>query len=400
MAEDSNKAATKLAHLGRDPSRFAGAVNPPPFRMSTVLAPDFATYTRPGRKFEPNETVYGRYGTPGHHALENLLTELEQGTDTVLLPSGLSAITTALFTVLDSGDEVLVSDSVYGPTRQFCDTVLSRMNITATYVSPTLDAATLRDRVGQATKAIFLESPGSMTFEIQDVPGLTQAAHQAGLAVLMDNTWATPLYFRPLEHGVDISIQAGTKYLVGHADAMIGSVTASEAWAKRLRETAYQLGNIAGSEETYLALRGARTLDVRLPRHWETGVMVAKWLETRPEVAEVRHPALHAHPQHTLWARDFDGASGLFAFVLHGHYSREALATMVDDLQLFGLGSSWGGFESLIVPGFPPPKRSASSLPSAGTIVRLHVGLEDPDDLIRDLGGALERLRATPADNA
>jgi cystathionine beta-lyase len=394
MADHKPKSATKLAHLGRDPQRFAGAVNPPPFRMSTVLAPDFETYTRPGRKFEREETVYGRYGTPTHDALENLLSELEGGADTMLLPAGLSAITTALFAVLQSGDELLMTDSAYGPTRQFCDKVLSKLGITTTYIPPTLTGEALAGYIGPATRALFLESPGSMTFEVQDVPGLAAAAKARGLTVLMDNTWATPLYFRPLAHGVDMSIQAGTKYIVGHADAMIGSVTSNEAWARTLRETAYYLGNSAGSEETYLALRGVRTLDVRLPRHWENGVLVARWLQSRPEVAEALHPALQSHPQHKLWARDFDGASGLFAFVLNKPYGKAALAALVDGLEYFGIGSSWGGFESLIVPGFPPPTRTASKLPEAGPLVRLHVGLEDPDDLIRDLGAGLDRLAA------
>jgi cystathionine beta-lyase len=372
-------------------------VNPPPFRVSTVLAPDFETYTRPGRKYDAGETVYGRFGTPTHHALQDLLTDLEGGADTVLLPAGLSAITTALFAVLQSGDEILVTDSVYGPTRGFCDTVLMRMGITTTYVPPTLDAEGLSQRIGPATRALFLESPGSMTFEVQDVAALGAAAHAHDLTVMMDNTWATPRYFRPLEHGVDLSIQAGTKYVVGHADAMIGAVTSTAAWARDVRETAYHLGNISGSEETYLALRGVRTLDVRLPRHWENGVLVAKWLETRPEVAAVLHPALPSHPQHKLWARDFEGATGLFSFVLDKPYGKAALAALVDDLRYFGLGSSWGGFESLIVPGFPPPKRSVSDLPGPGPIVRLHVGLEDPDDLIADLAAGLDRLSAVGA---
>jgi len=392
MAKDTPSTATRLVHRGRNPARYAGAVNPPPFRMSTVLAPDFETFTRPNRRFEPDETVYGRFGTPTHHELEGMLVDLEGGADAVLLPAGLAAITTALFTVLTSGDELLMTDSVYGPTRQFCDTVLARMGVTTTYIPPTLTADALAARVGPATKALFLESPGSMSFELQDVPALAEAAKARGLSVLMDNTWATPLYFRPLEHGVDLSIQAGTKYIVGHADAMLGAVIANDAWAHALRFTAYQLGNIAGSEETYLALRGIRTLDVRLPRHWESSVLVAKWLETRPEVAQVLHPALPSHPQHAIWARDFAGASGLFAFVLKQPQDKAGLAAMVDDLAYFGLGSSWGGFESLIVPGYPAPGRSVAELPGPGPLVRLHIGLEDPDDLIADLGAGLDRL--------
>ena len=392
MVEHPPSSSTRLVHGGRDPERYAGAVNPPPFRMSTALAPDFETFTRPNRKFEPDATTYGRFGTPTHRELEKLLTELEGGTDTVLLPAGLWAITTALFAVLESGDELLMTDSVYGPTRYFCETMLARMGIRTTYVAPTLAPDELAAKVGPATKALFLESPGSMSFEVQDVPALTGAAHAHGLTVLMDNTWATPLYFKPLAHGVDLSIQAGTKYIVGHADAMLGAVTAGEAWARPLRETMYQMGNIAGSEETYLGLRGIRTLDLRLPKHWESSVLVAKWLETRPEVAQVLHPALPSHPQHAIWARDFAGASGLFGFVLAEPQDKAGLAAMVDNLTYFGLGSSWGGFESLIVPGYPAPGRSVSTLPGPGPLVRLHIGLEDPDDLIADLGAGLDRL--------
>jgi len=397
MADPPPKPQTRLVHSGRDPERFHGAVNPPAYRVSTVLAPDFATYTKPGRKFEAGATVYGRYGTPTHHALEDMLTELEGGTDTMLLPAGLSAITTALFAVLESGDELLMTDAAYGPTRQFCDKVLARMGVTTTYVPPTLTADDLTGFIGDRTRALFLESPGSMSFELQDVPNLAATARAHGLTVLMDNTWATPLYFRPLEHGVDMAIEAGTKYIVGHADAMLGSVTSTAAWAHRVRETAYDIGNISGSEETYLALRGIRTLSARLPRHWENGVLVAKWLENRAEVAQVLHPGLPSHPQHHIWTRDFDGASGLFAFVLDKPYGQDALAALVDDLAYVGLGSSWGGFESLIVPGYPAPKRSVSALPGSGPLVRLHIGLEDPDDLIRDLAAGLDRLRAVGA---
>jgi len=394
MAQRPRRPATRLAHKGRDPQRFAGAVNPPPFRMSTALAPDLATYETPGRKFQSGETVYGRYGTPTHHALADLLTDLEGGADTVLLPAGLSAITTALMTVLKAGDHLLVSDSVYGPTRAFCDTVLKRFGVATTYLDPTLDPAGLESLCRPETRALFLESPGSMTFEVQDVPGLAAAAHARDLAVLMDNTWATPLYFRPLEHGVDITIHAGTKYLVGHADAMLGTATANDAWARPLRETFYELGAISGSEETYLALRGLRTLDVRLPRHWESGVMVARWLEQRPEVAQVLHPALPSHPQHRLWMRDFEGASGLFAFVLAEGYSHAALAAMLDGLALFGIGSSWGGYESLMIAGNPSPRRAASPLPGPGWLLRVHVGLEAAEDLLADLDAGFDRLNA------
>ncbi len=393
MTGKTRKPATRLAHLGSDPARFAGAVNPPVFRASTILAPDLATYETDNRqRFEQGETVYGRFGTPTHRALEQALTELEGGADTLLYPSGLSAVVTALMTVLNSGDHLLMVDSVYGPTRKVCEGTLKRMGIATTYYDPTTSTEALKTLIRPETKAIFLESPGSMTFEMQDVPGLTATAKAAGLTVLMDNTWATPLHFQPLRHGVDLSIQAATKYIVGHADAMLGAVTANADWAKPLRATTYELGVCPGPDDAYLGLRGLRTMQVRLARHAETSLALARWLEQRPEVDRVLHPALPGAPGHAIWARDFTGSCGLFGVVLSRAYPRRAVGAMLDGLELFGIGSSWGGFESLAIACYPQSQRTVSRWEAPGPLLRLHAGLEDSGDLIADLDAGFQRL--------
>ena len=386
---------TKLGHLGRDPQRFDGAVNPPVYHVSTVVAPDLDTYEAGGRRrYEHGEMVYGRYGTPTHHALEAALTELEGAADTVTLSSGLAAITCALFTVVQAGDHVLVTDSAYGPTRGLCIGLLQRMGVSTTFYDPGIEADGLAELIRPETRALVLESPGSMTFEVQDVPALAQCAKAAGLCVLMDNTWATPLFFRPLDHGVDLSIQAATKYIVGHADAMLGAVSATEPWARRLRSTAYELGISAGPDDVYLGLRGLRTLSVRLRQHWTNALTVAEWLRERPEVDRVLYPALPDNPGHALWQRDFAGASGLFGVVLAEPYSRDAVAAMLDGMSLFGIGSSWGGYESLMIACYPENARTATSWSTPGPLLRLHIGLEDPRDLIADLDAGFARLTA------
>jgi cystathionine beta-lyase len=400
MTQKSRKAATKLGHLGRDPQRFDGVVNPPVYHASTVIAPDTASFKAGGkRRFQPGETVYGRFGTPTHHALQDALSELEGGADTLLMPSGLQAIVTALLTVLKAGDHALIADTVYAPTRACCDGFLAGLGIYVTYYDPGIDADGLAALIRPETKALYLESPGSSTFELQDVPALAMTARAHGLAVLMDNTWATPLLFRPLEHGVDLSIQAATKYVVGHADAMLGAVTANADWAPALRRTTFQLGACVGPDDAYLGLRGLRTMDVRLQRHQATGLELARWLEAREEVAQVLHPALESHPQHALWRRDFDGASGLFSIVLAEPWSEAAVAAMLDGFELFGLGASWGGFESLAIPTDPAPIRTATAWQAPGPTIRLHAGLEDPDDLIADLAAGFERLQTAGRDH-
>jgi cystathionine beta-lyase len=381
------KAETRLAHAGREPSRFHGFVNTPIYRGSTVLFPTLASLESNAQDF-----TYGRLGTPTVKALEEAIAELEGGARTLLAPSGLSAIATALLAFVVAGDEVLVSDSVYRPTRRFCDHVLKRLGVKTTFYDPLIGAG-IKKLLGDKTKVVFAESPGSQTFEVQDIPAIAKAAHEAGAVLIMDNTWATPLYFAPFRHGVDVSIQAATKYIVGHADAMLGAITASEKTERAVEKTYEDLGLCPGPEDAYLGLRGLRTLGVRLARHQQSALELARWLKARPEVDRVLHPGLPSDPGHALWARDFTGASGLFAFILKPT-SHAALAAMLDGLSLFGMGYSWGGFESLILPFDPRDYRTATTWAAAGPAIRLHVGLEDVEDLKADLEAGFARLAA------
>jgi len=374
---------TKVVEAGRQPSLHAGAVNTPVYRVSTVLFPDLASM-----RSEAMPYTYGRRGTPTTRALEEALCGLEGGARTVLTPSGLSACALAILTACGAGDHILVTDSVYAPTRVFCQRLGKRCGISASYFEPRIG----REIAGQfrpETKAVFLESPGSLTFEVQDVPAIAAVAHERGAAVILDNTWATPLYFDALSHGVDLSVQAVTKYIGGHSDVLMGAVTANAAHKDRLVETHGTLGLCSSGDEAYLAMRGLRTLAVRLKRHQESATEIAAWLKTRPEVARVIYPPLHDDAGHALWKRDFTGACGLFSIVLKP-VPDLAIAAMVDGLKHFGLGYSWGGFESLIVPAhfhrsFPPKLE--------GPMLRLHIGLEDVEDLKADLAAGFERLR-------
>lgn len=379
------KYATRLSHAGRDPARFHGFVNTPIYRGSTVLYPTLDTLLA-----DDQEYSYGRLGTPTVTALQEALAELEGGHATVLTPSGLSAITTAILSFVSSGDHVLVTDSVYRPTRRFCDTVLKRLGVSTTYYDPEIGGG-ISELLTDRTKLVFTESPGSQTFEVQDIPAIAEAAHAAGAEVIMDNTWATPLYFRPFDHGVDVVVHAATKYLVGHADAMLGVITTSESATGPVAKTHDILGLCPGPEDVYLGLRGLRTLEVRLQRHQETALVLADWLAQRPEVSKVIHPARPDHPGHALWQRDFTGSSGLFAVVLKPA-SHDALAAMLDGLDLFGMGYSWGGYESLILPFDPSTYRTATRWQVEDPSLRLHVGLEDIDDLKADLDAGFARL--------
>ena len=384
---------TKAVHAGRHPESFEGAVNPPVFHASTILAGSLAEWEQKkvDRAMDAPGTYYGRLGTPTTRALEEALSTLEGGHRTVLLPSGLAACGVALLAFAEHGAHVLVPDSVYGPTRIFATRFLKRFGVEATFYDP-LVAAGIADLLRPNTKVIYLESPGSLTFEVQDVRAICEIARRRGIATMMDNTWATPLYFKPLAHGVDLSIQAATKYVVGHSDAMLGVVTVTkEAWPK-LRSAYFELGQCAGPDDVYLAQRGLRTMAVRLKRHWQTGVRLAEWIAAQPEVERVLHPALPADPGHALWKRDFAGASGLFGVQLKP-VQRTAFAAFVDGLELFGLGASWGGYESLIMPTHPEELRSATKWPYPGPAFRIHAGLEDPDDLLADLTAGFARLR-------
>lgn len=379
------KHATRLSHAGRDPARFHGFVNTPIYRGSTVLYPTLDTLLA-----DDQEYSYGRLGTPTVRALQEALAELEGGHATLLTPSGLSAIATAIQSFVSSGDHILVSDSVYRPTRRFCDTVLKRLGVTTTYYDPVIGGG-ITELLTERTKLVFTESPGSQTFEVQDIPAIAAAAHDAGAEVILDNTWATPLFFRPFDHGVDVVVHAATKYIVGHADAMLGVITTSESATAPVAKTHDILGLCPGPEDVYLGLRGLRTMQVRLQRHQESALALADWLAQRPEVAQVIHPARPDHPGHALWKRDFIGSSGLFAIVLHPA-SHKALAAMLDELELFGMGYSWGGYESLILPFDPTTYRTATKWQVEGPALRLHVGLEDIEDLKADLDAGFARL--------
>jgi cystathionine beta-lyase len=374
---------TKLIEVGRQPSLHAGAVNTPVYRVSTVLFPDVESMFDGSQPY-----TYGRRGTPTTRALEDAFCALEGGARTVLTPSGLSACVLAILTVCGAGDHLLVTDSVYGTTRVSCQRLAKRLGITTTFFSPTAGAM-IKELFRPETKAVFLESPGSITFEVQDVPAIAAVAHDKGIAVIFDNTWATPLYFDALGHGVDLSVQSATKYVGGHADLLMGAVTANAAYEERLVHAHGDLGLCASGDDAFLTLRGLRTLGVRLKRHQESATELAIWLKGRPEVARVLYPPLHDDPGHALWKRDFTGACGLFSIVLRDA-SDEAVAAMLNGMKHFSLGYSWGGFESLALPA-----HYHRSFPKKfeGPLIRLHIGLENVDDLKADLAAGFKRLR-------
>ncbi len=371
---------THVVTGGRDPQSHHGFVNPPVYHASTVLYPSAEDFVAHRARYQ-----YGRRGTPTTEALELAVQELEgpNCAGVALLPSGLAAISTALLSVVHAGDHLLVTDSAYGPTRNYCDKVLQRFGVSTTYYDPGIGseiAALLRPN----TRAVYLETPGSLSFEMQDVTAIAEAAHAKGAIVLTDNTWASPLYYRPLDFGVDLSIQAGTKYIGGHSDVMLGTVSANSAHLASLRETVRLSGLCVGPDDVFLGLRGFRTLAVRLDRHYKSGLAVARWLEQRPEVLRMLHPAMPSHPGHALWKRDFSGASGLFSMVLKP-VPQKAVYAFLDTLELFGIGASWGGYESLAIPFDCAPVRTATRWEPGGPTVRFHIGLEAVEDLLGDL---------------
>ena len=374
------KTDTRLVTSGRDPQAYHGFVNPPVYHASTLLYPTAEDQVAHRARYN-----YGRRGTPTSEALENALREIEgDGCAGVsLLPSGLAAISAALLATARAGDHVLVPDSVYRPTRNFCNGVFRRFGVETTYYDPLIGADIAR-LFKPKTRVVFVEAPGSQSFEMQDIPAIAKIAHEQNAVVLMDNTWATPLYFRAFEKGVDLSIQAGTKYIGGHSDIMFGCVSANAATLPALKDTVYSMGFCVGPDDMYLALRGLRTLGVRLDRHFQSGLRVARWLEQRPEVLRVMHPALERDPGHKIWKRDFTGACGLFSVVFKPT-SEQSVHAFLNELALFGLGYSWGGFESLAILFDCTEYRTATKWAPGGPTVRLHIGLEDPDDLMADL---------------
>ncbi len=374
--------STRLLHAGRDRSLTGPFVNPPVIHASTVLFPTVDDMEQRRQRY-----VYGRRGTPTSDALEAALNELEGSEGTVLCPSGLAAASVALLSCLSAGDRLLVTDSVYGPVRQFVDHTLKRLGIEAAYFDPTIGAG-IEPLFTPNTRAVYLESPGSLTFEMQDVPAIAAIAHRHNATVLFDNTWATPLYFRALDNGVDLSVIAGTKYLGGHADVMIGTVAARGEALKNLKQLYGDMGLYVGPDDMYLTLRGIRTLAIRLEQHAHSAMTIATWLQQRPEVTRVLYPPLPSDPGHALWKRDMTGASGLFG-VIFGGWSVEQAKRFVDHLELFGIGASWGGFESLATLPHLTGIRSARPWQAEGPLVRLHIGLEDPADLMADLEAGL-----------
>mgnify|MGYP001217581925 FL=1 len=376
-------------HLGEGKG---GVVNTPVWRASTILYDDVAALRAGVRSNEDGKLFYGRRGTPTQWSLADALTEMEpEAAGTMLFPSGVAATATALLSVL--GDELLMVDSAYDPTRGICEGLLKRFGVTTQYYDPLIGAG-IEALVTARTRAIFLESPGSLTFEVQDVPAIVAVAKAHNLVTLIDNTWATSLLFPALSFGVDLSILACTKYIVGHSDVMAGSVTANAAHFPALRNTSQQLGQVMSPDDAWLAARGLRTLDVRMERHQASALKIAHWLAEQPEVARVLHPALPGCPGHEHWKRDFKGASGLFSFILNGG-NEASRAALIDGLAHFGIGYSWGGYESLALPVDPEKYRSVTKWEAEGPVVRLQIGLEDVDDLIEDLRAGLARFVAT-----
>ena len=394
--DDDLRPATRLVQGGRRPEwtgdpRLGGSiVNPPVWRASTILYDTVADLKARGHATH-DKLYYGRRGTPTVWALADALTALEPGAEgTLLYPSGVAANSAGLLALLSPGDHLLMVDSAYEPTRAFCNGMLARMGVRTSFYDPLVGAG-VAELIEPETRLIFLESPGSLTFEVQDIPAITAIARERGVLTMLDNSWATPLLFPALAHGVDVAMMSLTKYAGGHSDAMMGSLTATKAVWSRLRQAAYQLGQAVSPDDCALMLRGLRTLDVRMARHGENGLAVANWLAGRAEVGRVLHPALPGDRGHALWTRDFKGTSGLFGFTLKGA-DDAARTRFVDALAHFGIGFSWGGYESLVVPADPAAIRTATRWTDPDPLVRLSIGLEDPADLIADLERGLAAL--------
>ena len=389
------KQDTLITTVGRDPEKNHGIVNPPVYHASTIVSPTLAEFReKRTRRWELDNFTYGRQGTPTHQSLEVATAALLGGDRSVCMGSGLAAINAAMLAFLQSGDHVLMVDTVYGPARSFCDKFLARFGVETTYYDPTIGTG-IKDHIQDNTKIVYTESPGSLTFELQDIRAISNEAHKRDCIVIIDDTWSSGVFFKPFEHGVDVSVIAGTKYIVGHSDVMMGMITTTEEYWQQVRQSASALGANSGPDDGYLALRGMRTIGVRMRQHHENGLKLAQWLEQRPEVDRVLHPGLPSNPYHELWKRDFTGACGLFGVVLKP-YEEKALAAMLDGLKLYGMGSSWGGFESLILLTNPASTRTVAKeqWENDGPTLRIHAGLEDPDDLIDDLEKGFKRLNA------
>lgn len=379
---------TLLTHAGSKPDEYHGAVNVPPHRMSTIV---FRTY----EEFEKVPNVpysYGRAGTPSTAAFEEGIAAIEGAYRSVATCSGLSAIVTALIAFAESGDHILMTDNCYGPSRKSCEEILRRFGVDVEYYPPMIGAE-IETLFRPNTKLVFMEAPGSLTFEVQDIGAITAAAKKAGIKTAIDNSWATPLFFQPLDFGIDISVMSATKYVSGHSDVMLGVVSTNEEAWPQVKRAALMLGLCGGSEELYLGLRGLRTLNVRLQQHQKNALDIAEWLANRKEVKSVRHPALPSCPGHENWKKYYKGSSGTFGIILH-ETNREKIAAMLNGMNIFNLGFSWGGFESLLFPEQPNPIRTAETWTEEGFSLRLHIGLEDVEDIRADLDAGLQRLTA------
>ena len=395
MSEDeTHRYMTRLSHAGRAGTNIRGFVNPAVHRGSTMLYPNMAERMKGGAERLEQKPHYGTGGNPTHWALENVIAEIEGGTRCQVVSTGLAAVTVPLLAYVKSGDHVLMPDSVYGPARSFCDSFLSKMGVATSYYDPCIDAAGIEALFRAETTVLYLESPGSHSFEMQDVPALAAVGRRRGATVMLDNTWGIH-YFQPFRHGVHVSIQALTKYVVGHSDVLLGSVTvASEADWERVRGTSLVLGQYASPDDCWLALRGVRTMGVRMEHQMRSAIAVADWLRGRPEIREVLYPALPGARGHEIWKRDFTGACSLFGIVFRPDISREQVFAMAEALQLFGKGASWGGYESLALPSTGFLTRTATSGDLGGQAMRLHVGLEDVEDLKADLAQGLAVMNA------
>ncbi|MCB1562853.1 MAG: cystathionine beta-lyase [Alphaproteobacteria bacterium] len=378
---------TELVHLGRSPEDFHGVVNPPAVRTSTILYPSLEAFENPSHKYR-----YGRTGNPQSDSFEQAMAKLEGGYGARVTGTGLSAIVLALTTFTKAGDHVLIVDTVYGPTRDFCTRTLARFGVEVEFYNP-LIAGEIRELIRDNTALIYLESPGSATFEVQDVPAIMEEARKKNVLTIMDNTWSGGLLYRPIEHGVDIVLQAATKYIGGHSDINLGFVVAaSKEHYERLRLESIVQGLCAGPEDMTLALRGLRTMKLRIVHSAESALKIAQWLQGQAGVQRVYYPVLPDDPGHALWKRDFSGANGVLSVLLNPA-PKAAVRAFVDGLELFPIGSSWGGYESLLQPQYLKKYRTARPWKEDGALLRLQIGLEDPDDLIADLKAALERFR-------
>ncbi len=397
----SEKKQTKLVTAGRKKEWTHGVVNPPVQRASTVVFNTVAEKNKAAQERQSSTLFYGRRGTQTHFAFQDAMVQVEGGAGCALYPCGTAAISNAILSFVSTGDHILMVDTCYEPTRDYCNTILKKMGVETTYYDPMIGEG-ITELIKPNTTVLFTESPGSVTMEVQDIPTLARIAHQHDIVVMLDNTWAAGVLFSPFDYGVDISIQAATKYIVGHSDVMLGTAVANEKHWPQLREQSYLMGQCVSPDDAYLGLRGLRTLDVRLKQHQENSLKIANWLATRPEVDHVRHPALESCPGHEFYQRDFSGCNGLFSFVLKTSYPR-ATTALLDGMEHFSMGYSWGGYESLILANEPKSFNSLRTIANPnfeGTLIRVHIGLEDADDLIADLEAGLNRYTALVTEHA